>query len=681
MHFFTDYIQPLTIWLYDHPHWALLITFLISLTESLAIIGSIVPGSVTMTAIGILAGSGVMRVDLTLLAATLGAIAGDSASYMLGYTFSDRLVNVWPFSRYPNWLMFGKEYFSRHGGKSVIIGRFVGPLRSIIPVIAGMMGMSQWRFFLANSLSAVGWAILYIFPGVLIGAASSELPRESASRLFLLVLLLLAAIWLLSVGLKWLFIHLNRLLRLGLHGLWSWSRNHPHLAGLFRSITPIDETNYYPTAAIVILFTLSTLLFCILTALVIQQGWIVEINQPIHLFLQSIRTKAFDAFFIVVSQITSGITIVALVLSVFFLAIYYRDWRSFNYWLSLCLSSTAILLLLHGLIDSPRPQGLWATQPGRSFPLIGLTYAAALFAAFMFFINTYCVTLLNRFVKIILAVGLFLAGFAPVYLGDNWFTDSLGAYLCGFSICLIHWLFYRRYNTKIVCSTYGPLKILVILVLASLVAVISGYRESVRAHQPYLAQYVLTDQLWWNQTRPLLPIYRTNRIGNRISIFNIQYAGSLTSFERALSDFGWQRLDDSLFTSLLTKISGQQSAEELPLMAQLYLNRKPVLIMVYEPNDGNPIQILRIWRSNYHLKNLRQPIWIGSVHPHKLLKPHERKEAVTNVASHPISLFYVSAALPEFLQRHTSLPVKVKLPIAVEPILLLVKESPIKEGR
>lgn len=148
MHLFTDYIQPLTIWLHNHPQWALLITFIVALAESLAIVGSIIPGSVTMTAIGILAGSGVMRIDLTLIAAALGAIAGDGASYLLGYVFSDRLTNIWPFSRYPSWLSYGKDYFARHGGKSVVIGRFVGPLRSIIPVIAGMMHMNHWRFLL-----------------------------------------------------------------------------------------------------------------------------------------------------------------------------------------------------------------------------------------------------------------------------------------------------------------------------------------------------------------------------------------------------------------------------------------------------------------------------------------------------------------------------------------------------
>ena len=137
MSLFADYIHPLTEWLQANPHWSLFITFIISLAESLAIIGSIIPGSVTMTAIGILAGSGIMRLDLTLIAATLGAVCGDSLSYALGYFYSEQLAFIWPFRSNPKWLLYGKEFFARHGGKSVLIGRFVGPLRSLIPVIAG----------------------------------------------------------------------------------------------------------------------------------------------------------------------------------------------------------------------------------------------------------------------------------------------------------------------------------------------------------------------------------------------------------------------------------------------------------------------------------------------------------------------------------------------------------------
>ena len=217
MHGFSPYFQPLLEWLHAHPDWALGFTFCISLAESFAIIGSLIPGSLAMTAIGILAGSGVMRIDLTLIAATLGAIVGDGASYALGHTLSDRLPDFWPFKRYPHWLSYGKSYFSKHGGKSVLIGRFFGPLRSIIPVIAGMMHMQQWHFFLANVLSAVGWACLYILPGVFIGEAGSELPGESAMLLFGGVLIILVLIWLSSNFLRRIYLRYKHQRKLSNH--------------------------------------------------------------------------------------------------------------------------------------------------------------------------------------------------------------------------------------------------------------------------------------------------------------------------------------------------------------------------------------------------------------------------------------------------------------------------------
>ena len=199
MHFFMNYVEPLITWLRANPTSGISITFIISFAESLAIIGSIVPGSVTMTAIGILAGSGVMRIDLTIVAAVLGAICGDGASYMLGYIFRDKLPNTWIFKRYPLWLSYGKKYFERHGGKSVLIGRFFGPLRSIIPVIAGMMHMDKIRFFLCNVISGIVWSLIYIVPGILIGAESDYISHNITVKWMMLLFVVLVAIWVISL--------------------------------------------------------------------------------------------------------------------------------------------------------------------------------------------------------------------------------------------------------------------------------------------------------------------------------------------------------------------------------------------------------------------------------------------------------------------------------------------------
>ena len=83
--------QPILDWIGSHPHWSGFIVFLISLSESLAIVGLVVPGVVLMTAIGGMMGSGILPFWATLTWAILGAIAGDGISYWLGYHYHQHL--------------------------------------------------------------------------------------------------------------------------------------------------------------------------------------------------------------------------------------------------------------------------------------------------------------------------------------------------------------------------------------------------------------------------------------------------------------------------------------------------------------------------------------------------------------------------------------------------------------
>src|SRR5688572_4022 len=102
-----DFIGSLLNWLNAHPNFSGLVTFIISAAESVAIIGTIVPGTVMMTAIGTLAGGGVIPLWPTICWAILGAILGDGISYWIGYYFKDRLKSIWPFRTHPEILEKG----------------------------------------------------------------------------------------------------------------------------------------------------------------------------------------------------------------------------------------------------------------------------------------------------------------------------------------------------------------------------------------------------------------------------------------------------------------------------------------------------------------------------------------------------------------------------------------------
>lgn len=163
--FSAETYQSMQDWIILNPTWAGSIVFLLSMCESLAVVGLFIPGLLMMGIVGALVSAGILDIFPTLIYAILGAIAGDGISYYLGYTFKDHLPNYWPFRRYPQWLARGKQFFINHGSKSIVIGRFVGPVRPFIPVVAGMMHMSPRMFLFANILSAVVWAPIYMLPG------------------------------------------------------------------------------------------------------------------------------------------------------------------------------------------------------------------------------------------------------------------------------------------------------------------------------------------------------------------------------------------------------------------------------------------------------------------------------------------------------------------------------------
>lgn len=176
-------------WLIANPQFAGLITFAIAAGESLAGVGMLVPGITLFFAIGSLIGVDVLSFWPILLWAIAGAVVGDNLSFWAGKYFKQRLWNIWPLSKYPELPQQGEAFFQKHGGKSIVLGRFVGPVRAIVPAVAGMSNMSSRYFFLVNVASAIVWAPVVLLPGVLFGDAIE------AAKDYLLELLIIALVF------------------------------------------------------------------------------------------------------------------------------------------------------------------------------------------------------------------------------------------------------------------------------------------------------------------------------------------------------------------------------------------------------------------------------------------------------------------------------------------------------
>lgn len=164
-------VSMLQEWLAHNPAWVAAAIALISFTESFAIVGIVVPGVALLGAAAFVAGTGALSLPACLVAAFSGAVLGDGISFLLGRRYRHGIKQVWPLHRHPEWIAGSERFFESHGMMSVAIGRFVGPIRPMIPLVAGMLGMQATHFFLVNVLSALVWAPVYIAPGYFLGAA------------------------------------------------------------------------------------------------------------------------------------------------------------------------------------------------------------------------------------------------------------------------------------------------------------------------------------------------------------------------------------------------------------------------------------------------------------------------------------------------------------------------------
>jgi len=119
-----------------------------------------------------------------LLAAMVGAALGDTISYGLGLRLGRGVVYKWPLNRFRREIARARLFFRRYGFAAIFLGRFFGPLRATVPLVAGMMGMNRRRFQFANVLSAILWPPAVLSPGWLVAKGADRFAELDASSLF-----------------------------------------------------------------------------------------------------------------------------------------------------------------------------------------------------------------------------------------------------------------------------------------------------------------------------------------------------------------------------------------------------------------------------------------------------------------------------------------------------------------
>lgn len=186
--------------------WSLLAIGLVTFFESLALVGLLLPGTVLMASFGALIGSGQIGLYPAWAVGTIGCLLGDWISWFIGWRFKGPL-HRWSFIKKHQKLMDKTEHaLHAHSMFTIIVGRFVGPTRPLIPLVAGMLELPVRKFIPPNLIGCILWPPLYLLPGILAGVAI-DVPKDASSGMF-----------------KWLLLGVALLVWLGCWLCWRWLR-------------------------------------------------------------------------------------------------------------------------------------------------------------------------------------------------------------------------------------------------------------------------------------------------------------------------------------------------------------------------------------------------------------------------------------------------------------------------
>lgn len=610
----SDMISPLLEWLNANPEWASFATFMISAGESVAIIGTIVPGSITMTAIGALAGAGIIPLWETLFWATIGAIVGDGISYWIGYYFKERLHNIWPFNKNPAILQKGEAFVHKYGVMSVFIGRFVGPVRALVPLVAGMFGMKPLQFTIANVASAIGWAPAYMLPGILLGAASLELPPDIAMHvilvLLMIILLTLLCLWFIYKSLQLIGLHTEKTL----NTIWETLKQSRYFNIATVLLKHHNPQKQHGQLTLAFYFIVTTLLFLALAFYVKSVGAaFIPLNDVIFHLFRGVRNETVDHIMICITLLGQKQIILPVILTSFLWLFFTQHRRAAWHILTLGIFATgSVYLIKHG-IQSSRPFGIMNHAETFSMPSGHTTLATTVYLGLLLIIGN---TLPHPKWRLIYASGIFIAflvGLSRLYLGAHWFTDIIGAWLLSASILIFILLSFKRQRENSI-----PLLGIAIVSLSTLCLTYSFYYyqhftelQFNHTQRDWPVKQITLDQ-WWKK-HEVIANPRVSLFGFRSQYINIQWVGDLKTIKTTLLNEGWSRPPARDWISTLHRISDIKSNQFLPLISPQYLDKRPALILTKRLNGKKRLLVVRLWESNINIEKTNTPIWVGTI--------------------------------------------------------------------
>lgn len=202
IHWFTEIVlhldKHLAEMLAAYGYWVYLILFCIVFAETGLVATPFLPGDSLLFATGALAATSdsVLNPHLAAFLLVLASFLGDTVNYWIGHWLGHKVFNrerSWLLN--PEHLVRTQEFYDKHGGKTIIIARFIPIVRTFAPFVAGIGRMSYLRFISYNIVGAMLWVLLLVYSGYFFGNLPVVKANFSLVILAIIVLSVLPAVY------------------------------------------------------------------------------------------------------------------------------------------------------------------------------------------------------------------------------------------------------------------------------------------------------------------------------------------------------------------------------------------------------------------------------------------------------------------------------------------------------
>jgi membrane protein DedA with SNARE-associated domain/membrane-associated phospholipid phosphatase len=427
--------------------WTYLLVGVFAFAETGAFVGLVVPGETTMLLGGAVAGQGAIDIYLLIAIAWFAAWMGDTTSFFVGRRLGRDFV-----LRHGSRVGISHErfervedYFSRHGGKTIFVGRWISLVRALAPFIAGSSGM-RYRAFVPYSVLGTGlWASAHILIGYFFSRSIENAAHYAGRGAFLLATTIVVI-----AGIVFLYRRLrddeNRQATIAWmeqHAATRWivllaRRFQPQLRFLWARVTPGGTFGLEFSSLMAILAVASFVLVAYTVIVSGEPGPTPGDGTAVEL-VEELRMGWLTDLAEAVTRLGSAVVVGSLALIAAVLLAARRRWAEFGV---LVVGATMIFIGVHELkaaVDRPRPEGGLVDVSGSSFP--------SGHAAYSTFYVWLAVTIVMRLRPgmtrgaLVVAAGIVLTalvGLSRVYLDVHYLSDVNAGWALGvaaFSLC------------------------------------------------------------------------------------------------------------------------------------------------------------------------------------------------------------------------------------------------------